>query len=100
MCSSDLPEDAPLTLGFGTAASVASLLIMVLFLVEELFHRGTYTQPRLLLAVPLLLAIWVGRIWLLAHRGEMRDDPVSFALRDRVSIGLGFAVAFVFVLAL
>lgn len=94
------PEDAPLTLGFGTAASVASLLIMVLFLVEELFHRGTYTQPRLLLAVPLLLAIWVGRIWLLAHRGEMRDDPVSFALRDRVSIGLGFAVAFVFVLAL
>lgn len=94
------PQDAPVTLAFGIAASVASLLIMVLFLVEELFHRGTYSQPRLLLAVPLLLAVWVGRIWLLAHRGEMRDDPVSFALRDRVSIGLGFAVTFVFVLAL
>lgn len=94
------PQDAPVTLAVGIAASVASLLIMVLFLVEELFHRGTYSQPRLLLAVPLLLAVWVGRIWLLAHRGEMRDDPVSFALRDRVSIGLGFAVAFVFVLAL
>jgi 4-hydroxybenzoate polyprenyltransferase len=94
------PQDAPVTLSFGIAASVASLLILVLFLVEELFHRGTYAQPRLLLAVPLLLAIWIGRIWLLAHRGEMRDDPVSFALRDRASIGLGFAVAFVFVLAL
>lgn len=93
-------DEAPLTLAFGVAIGVASLLIMVLFLVEELFHRGTYTNQKVLLGVPLVLSIWIGRIWLLASRGEMHDDPVSFALRDRASLALGVAVIFLFVVAL
>ena len=35
-----------------------------------------------------LLLYWIGRVWLLAHRGQMHDDPVVFALRDRVSLVL------------
>lgn len=93
-------QDGGLTLALGIATGVASLLIMVLFIVEELFRRDVYGNPKMLWGVPIILAIWVGRIWLLAHRGEMNDDPVSFALRDRASIGLGFAVAAFFVLAL
>ena len=50
--------------------------------------------------VPLVLAVWIGRVWLLAHRGLMSDDPVSFALRDKASLGLGVLVALGFVLAL
>lgn len=92
--------DAPLTLALGVATAVASLLIMVLFLVEEVLRRPEYDNPKLLWGVPMLLAIWVGRIWLLAHRGEMNDDPVSFALRDKVSLGLGVAVALLFAAAL
>jgi len=42
----------------------------------------------------------VARIWLLSNRGEMHDDPVVFALRDRVSHGLGAAAAIAFLLAL
>lgn len=93
-------EDSGLTLSLGIATGVASLLIMVLFIVEELLRRDVYGNPKILWGVPVVLAVWVGRIWLLAHRGEMNDDPVSFALRDRASIGLGFAVATLFVLAL
>jgi hypothetical protein len=40
------------------------------------------------------------RIWLLSHRMVLHDDPVVFALRDTVSLGLGFAVAILFFLAL
>jgi hypothetical protein len=32
-----------------------------------------------------VLLFWMGRIWLLAHRGEVHDDPVVFALTDRTS---------------
>ena len=82
------------------ATAVASLLIMVLFIVEELFQRHGYASPKMLWGIPVVLAIWVGRIWLLAHRGQMNDDPVSFALRDNVSLGLGVLVAILFVMAL
>ena len=50
--------------------------------------------------MPPLLFLWIGRIWLLANRGEMHDDPVIFALRDRVSYLLGAMVGAAFLLAL
>jgi hypothetical protein len=40
------------------------------------------------------------RIWLLSNRMELHDDPVVFALRDRISLVFGIAVALAFYLAL
>ena len=37
------------------------------------------------LVLPALL-YWLGRIWLLAGRGQMQEDPVKFALSDRKSL--------------
>ena len=28
---------------------------------------------------------WISRIWLIAHRGEMTDDPLEFAIYNRGS---------------
>jgi 4-hydroxybenzoate polyprenyltransferase/phosphoserine phosphatase len=83
------PEDAPLTLGLGLATAVASVLILVLYLVEEVYLTVPYKSPEYLSALPVLIALWASRIWLLAHRGELDDDPVAFAVRDRVSLLLG-----------
>ena len=44
-----------------------------------------YAHPNLLLLVCPLLLYWISRMWLLAHRGQMHDDPVVFALKDMVS---------------
>jgi 4-hydroxybenzoate polyprenyltransferase/phosphoserine phosphatase len=93
-------EDGPLTLVLGVSASVASLVIMALFIVEQVRLRNLYSHPSMLWGIPIALSIWVGRVWLLAHRGEMTDDPVSFALRDWASLLLGAAVAIFFLLAL
>ncbi|MEM7366747.1 MAG: hypothetical protein AAF525_22245, partial [Pseudomonadota bacterium] len=32
-----------------------------------------------------LLLYWISRMWLLAHRKEMNDDPVVFAIKDSIS---------------
>jgi hypothetical protein len=93
-------EDRSLVLTFGVASSTLSILIVVLYLVDEVFPAGTYREPAMLWAVPPLLFLWIGRIWLLANRGEMHDDPVIFALRDRVSYLLGALVGAAFLLAL
>jgi hypothetical protein len=37
------------------------------------------------LTVPILL-YWITRVWIKTHRGLMHDDPVLFALKDRISI--------------
>jgi 4-hydroxybenzoate polyprenyltransferase len=41
-----------------------------------------YSEPRILLGLAPLLALWLSRTWWVAFRGEMHDDPVVYALRD------------------
>jgi hypothetical protein len=40
------------------------------------------------------------RVWLLAERGEMAQDPIVFALRDKTSYVVLFLAACVFMVAL
>ena len=47
------------------------------------------------IACPLLLT-WISRVWMLAHRGAMNEDPVIFAVRDRYSLAIGFLTFLVF----
>ena len=94
-----LASDAPLTLALGISLTTASNLILVLYMVEEAFPSGLYSASGWLWAAPLLVSLWTMRIWLLAHRGELDDDPVAFAIRDRISLGLGVLLALAFMVA-
>lgn len=93
-------EDAALTLALGVGAALASLVVFMIFVLQELTPGYLYSRPEFLVGISIMLSIWLGRIWLLSHRGRMNDDPVSFAIRDRVSIGLGIVVGFLFLAAL
>lgn len=94
-----LPADAPVTIAFGVSATVASILIIMLYMVEEAFPSGAYGAPQFLWAAPVLVAVWTMRIWLLAQRGELSDDPVAFAVKDKTSWLLGAIFGVCFVLA-
>ena len=93
-------EDAPLTLALGVSSAVASLVVLILFILQAMLPGQAYSRPALLSGIPIVLAIWMGRIWFLSHRGRMNDDPVSFALRDRTSMILFAAVAVLFMVSL
>jgi 4-hydroxybenzoate polyprenyltransferase len=92
--------DAPLTLGMGLASMFGALLIMIVYLIEDAFPRGVYANPSYLWAIPFILFLFIGRIWLLSQRGQLRDDPVAFALKDRVSLLLGLLMGIVLAAAL
>lgn len=83
--------DAPLLLALGIAAMMSAVLIIVIYLIAEAFLQAFYVHPQLLWGVPVLLFLFLGRIWLLCHRGELDDDPVAFAVRDRASLICGAA---------
>jgi 4-hydroxybenzoate polyprenyltransferase len=91
-------QDIPVLLGFGAACSVASALVYCLYITSDEV-RQLYARPDWLwLGLPILL-YWLGRVWLLANRGEVHEDPVLFALRDRPSYLVGAAIAAVLLLA-
>jgi hypothetical protein len=43
------------------------------------------------------MLFWISWVWLKAHRGEMNDDPLVFAVKDKVSwvVMLGIATSFI-----
>jgi hypothetical protein len=93
-------EDWPLTLGFGLASAMAALQIMILFVANDAWPSRLYSQPVWLYATPAVMAVWLTRLWLLAHRQELHDDPVVFALRDPPSWLCGLLIALAIGLAL
>lgn len=93
-------EDWPLTLSFGIGSGLISIVIMLLYLTNDAAPSGFYSNPSWLYAVPVLMMIWLMRIWMLSNRMELDDDPVVFALSDRASwlLGLLSAISFGFAL--
>ena len=87
------PDDGTLTLGLGLAAALGSIQILVLYLVFEAMPAGIYSNTVFLWSAPIFISLWLMRIWLLAHRGQLDDDPVVFAVRDKASLLLGVIVS-------
>lgn len=92
-------DDAPLSLALGVSSSMASIVILCLYLIEDAFPAGLYQSEDWLLVAPVLIGGWTMRIWLLAHRGRLDDDPVSFAVKDKTSLVMGVVLFAAFVLA-
>jgi len=68
----------------GASSGYISALVLALY-VNSPEVRLLYQQPTLLLLICPLLLYWISRVWLIAHRGEMHEDPIVFALRDKAS---------------
>jgi len=77
--------DLPMVTGMGTASGYVAALVFMLY-VDSSTVRAAYRVPVLLWLVLPALLYWLGRIWLLAGRGQMQEDPVKFALSDRKSL--------------
>ena len=58
---------------------------MVLYMELEARKTGLYMSVEPLFLIPVVLSAWLLRVWMRAHRGVLQDDPVAFALKDRVS---------------
>lgn len=89
-------NDAGMVLALGVSTAMVAITIMVLYIMNDVYSAAFYSQPLLLWVFPAALFLWVSRIWLLCHRQQLNDDPVAFAIRDKVSIGLGAAMSVAF----
>jgi len=77
-------EDLHLLQSMGAASGYQAVLVLALYInssASELLYR----RPQVLWLLCPLLLYWISRVWMIAHRGLMRDDPVIFAATDRTS---------------
>jgi 4-hydroxybenzoate polyprenyltransferase len=81
-------EDLPLLQSLGTASGYLSVLVLALYINSPAIE-ALYRRPKLVWMLCVLMLYWISRVWMKAQRGSMHDDPVVFALKDRVSLVVG-----------
>lgn len=77
--------DAPLVQTLGVTAGYVAVLVLALYLNSDVVQKLYRTPEYLWGAVPVML-FWISWIWMQAHRGNMHDDPLLFAVKDRASL--------------
>ncbi|HWH41237.1 MAG TPA: hypothetical protein VNU21_15440, partial [Usitatibacter sp.] len=86
-------HDLEVVLAIGTASAMVSALVLALYINGET-AKMLYARPEVLWLLCPILLYWISRLWLLAARGQMHEDPVLFAVHDRASwIAAGAALA-------
>jgi len=80
-----LLEDGEFIVALGISSGVMSVLVLALYMsvghIEQLYRRSDFIW-----GTCILLLYWISYVWLAAHRGRMTDDPLVFAVRDRLSL--------------
>lgn len=77
-------DDLPMLAQLGSASAVTSILVLALYINSDMV-TVLYARPQVIWLICPLLLYLLGRIWLLAHRNRLDEDPVIFIIRDRRS---------------
>jgi 4-hydroxybenzoate polyprenyltransferase len=94
-----LPQDLEWLRTMGAASGYLAVLVLALYLNSDDVVR-LYRKPAVLFLVCPLLLFWTSRMWLLAHRGQIHEDPIVAAARDPSSYAVGALVLLVLYAAL
>lgn len=91
-------EDISLLQSLGTASGYLSTLVLALYL-NSPDIATLYSHPKIAWGLVPIMLYWISRIWMETHRGNMHDDPLVYALKDRTSLFTGLAAGVVLYLA-
>jgi 4-hydroxybenzoate polyprenyltransferase len=91
-------EDLDVLATVGPTSGYMAVLVLALYVNSDLAVQQ-YRFPWLLwFACPLIL-YWVTRVWFLARRGALLEDPLLFALKDRTSLLVAGSIVVLIVVA-
>ena len=91
-------DDIPVLLAMGVSSGLASILIIAMYINGDKVQQ-LYNHPYYLWLVCPIFMYWITRIWMKTSRGEMNEDPVLFAIRDRVSHVVALSVILIILAA-
>jgi 4-hydroxybenzoate polyprenyltransferase len=89
-----LVTDRPLIAIMGVASGYIAAMVTALYIYGPQSHHH-YTHPEWMWPICPIILYWISRIWLWAQRGYLSEDPVSFAMRDKVSLAALLTLALI-----
>ena len=78
-------DDLSLIMNLGTASGYCAVVVIALY-INSADSIALYHHHKTMWLICPLMLFWISRVWMLTARGHMHDDPVVFALRDRISL--------------
>lgn len=84
-------NDLELLASLGGSAGYISVLVLALY-INSPDIKSLYLNPQLMWPTCLIMLYWISRAWIVAHRGNMNDDPIVFAIKDKTSLVCGLLV--------
>jgi len=91
-------SDQSLIQALGVSSGYAAVLVLAMYLQSDSVLT-LYAQPELIGFVVPLLLYWISWVWIKAQRGQMHDDPIVFAIKDKASMAVAALIAISFLLA-
>jgi 4-hydroxybenzoate polyprenyltransferase len=89
--------DMQIVATLAAASGFNAVTVFALYISSDTVH-SLYSHPQFLWLVCPILMYWISRVLMMAHRRFVHDDPIIFALKDRVSLIAGALIA-VFMIA-
>lgn len=80
--------DLPVLKSLGCAAGYMSILVIALY-IHSPEVSILYAKPEILWIICPILTVWITRIWILTARGQVDEDPVEYAIKDRFTWAAG-----------
>lgn len=91
--------DLDVVAALAAAAGLNAITIFALYVTSPEVQK-LYRNPKALWLICPILLYWIGRALMMAHRRMMDDDPIVFALRDRISAIAIASIAAVVIIAI
>jgi len=91
-------EDLSLIESVGPTTGLMAALVFALYINSDTVQK-LYAHPRYLWLICPLLMYWILRLWFVAKRRKLEDDPIVYAFTDHVSLITGGLVLLMVVLA-
>ena len=79
-------EDLEIMSAVGPASGYMSVLVLALYVNQSPEAQALYKSPSLLWLLCPVMLYWITRVWFLARRRKLAEDPILFAMKDRVSL--------------
>jgi len=84
-------HDLEVISSIGPTCGFLSILVLAMYISsDEMTKLYKFTFP-LWLICPVMM-YWITRLWFIAHRNQLNEDPIVFAIKDRVSWAVGLLI--------
>lgn len=93
-----LADDTELIRSVGATSGYLSVLVLA-FYINSREVVALYDHPMYLWFMGPFLLYWITRMWFLANRAEIKDDPIVFTVKDPASYVVGAVIAVVMIAA-